>query len=161
MAFMEFVRGDVTETVAGTYREQEVQTPASRSESLAMLIWMVQLNLQDPETIDGTTTTAHAHVAKDSKSTAISYEDADCIEQAGKVRSAGAVQGSLSEYELATGQQPVETQRHFDPPILFPRASIYFAVQGINNVNTLRLRARVGYTLERVDPGDFIAALVD
>lgn len=159
MAFLEFLRASVTESVVATYAEEEVATPASRTESMAMLIWSVEWDMSFAEVIDTVRTQVQFGLAKTSQDAIGGLDDPDTIFRVINQLEAGAVQGSLSEYLVAQGRSA--GVRHFDPPILYPRASIFFQVQGVNTIVTKQANARIGYTLEKVSPGDFIAALVD
>ena len=159
MAFLEFLRASVTETSVATYAEEEVATPASRTESMAMLIWSVEWDMSFPEIIDTVKTQVQFGLSKRTADAIGGFDDPDVIFRVINQLDGGSVQGSLSEYLVAAGR--IAGIRHFDPPILYPRASIFFQVRGVNTLVTKQANARVGYTLERVDPGDFIAALVD
>ncbi len=159
MAFLEFLRASVTEKTVATYQEKEIQTPASRSESLAMLIWSVDWDMGFAEIIEAVKTQTQFGLFKSSQTAIAGLDDPDTIMRVIHQLDGGSVQGTLSEYLVDQGA--ARGGIRFDPPILYPRASIFFAVKGVNTVATVQVNARVGYTLEKVDAGDFIAALVD
>ena len=158
MAFLEFLRDRVVESAANTFTESEIKTPASRSESLAMLIWMVEFFLPFPSVEDGEQNVLQAHLAKKSQSAIINLEDSDLIAIVRSEVDAGGAQGSLSEYQVVAKTELIQ---RFDPPILYPKAEMFLGIAGVGNAAALAVSARVGYTLEKVNAGDFIAALVD
>ncbi len=160
MGFLEFLRGRVTETAANTFTEVEITTPASRTESLAMLIHQVKFATSMPDTEDAQQNTVETQLTKTTQSAIINIDNDAQIDAHTIIEAAGVVQGSLSEYyRLET--QGIGTWRHFHPAILYPRAGIFLGVQGTGNANARTGQIQIGYTLERVSKDDFIAALVD
>ena len=159
MPFLEFVRNAIVESAANTYTEEEIQTPASRSESLAMLIWNIESELAAPDVEDGQSNTVSMGLYKSTQVGTPGMGDPDNLfRQANNVQ-AGVVEGSLSEYFRDKGE--VHRFMQYDPPILYPHARIFHGILGSGNAAAKAGDIRVGYTLEKVDAGDFIAALVD
>ena len=159
MAFMEFIRAEVTESAAGTYTETEIATPSSRTESMAMLIWVVKFGWSEVLLTDATAESMSVQLVKQSQSGIINLSDADLIESVVENANAGQVQGSLSEFLYH--RLPLQGSHiRYDPPILYPRSEMFLGVLGTAG-SARSANCRVGYTLEKVNPGDFIAALVD
>ncbi len=159
MAFMEFLKGTVMESAANAYTEVEVKTPASRTESMAMLIWQAETVNPTPDIEDGQDNSTGTHWAKRTLTSLTAIDSPDCIQRTDVNVFAGGVEGSLSEYLVHRGRKQVV--QYFDPPILYPRASLFYAVASGGNASVKSAQGRIGYTLEKVSPGDFIAALVD
>ncbi|MBA7550438.1 hypothetical protein ES705_43735 [subsurface metagenome] len=56
----------------------------------------------------------------------------------------------------------IGTQKQtFDPPILYPKASLYVGFNTVGFTTVKKLAVRIGYTLEKVSREDFISALVE
>lgn len=159
MGFLEFLRGVVTEDAANTFKQVEIRTPVSRSESLAMLIHQMKLQPDLPAVEDGQSNSVNVVVSKTTQDAIIGVDNPNRLMGAGANVQAGLVEGSLSEYLRATF--PFEVWEHFHPPILYPRDSIFLGVEGVGNAAVSTARLMIGYELAKVDPGDFIAALVD
>lgn len=159
MGFLEFLRGVVTEDSVNTFKDVEIPTPASRTESLAMLIHQMKLQVDLPAVEDGQSNSVNVVVSSSDESAIIGVENTHRLMGAGINVQAGLVEGTLSEYIRYT--QPFEVWEHFHPPILYPRRSIFLGVEGVGNAAVSTARLMIGYELAKVDAGDFIAALVD
>lgn len=155
---METLRGQVTESAPNTYTETEIQTPASRSEKLAMLIWRMQIYPDPPSLEDGQTNTVRVHVAKQSATAVLVPENDAVLFRYRKQLSAGAIAGTLSEYLSVEVNPEVVT---FAPPFLYAKSSLFIGMEGVGNAIALACGLMIGYTLERVPAELFIAALVD
>lgn len=161
MGFLEFIRGEIAESAANTYTEQELRTPVSRSESLAMLIHQIQFAPDFPDIEDGQANSISTVLAGRTSTSILAITDPDRLDGFAISNSYGAVEGTLSEFgQLAPLSAPA-VWRHFNPPILFPRDALFLEIQGTGNATVKTGRVQVGYELAKVDPGDFIAALVD
>lgn len=160
MAFLEFIRGTAS-SVAAAFAETEVATPASRTESMAMLIWHVEFDSTPPNMQDNVISSVVMHLAESTQTGELQLEDDDLIVKDVQRTDTGTAQGSLTEYTLIYGNAFRPRTYNFDPPILYPRASVFFGIIGINTALTKIGRFRIGYTLEKVSAQDFIAALVD
>lgn len=159
MAFMEFVRGSVTETGANTFTEAEIPVPTSKTEELAMLIWRVLITQDSPDIEDAQSNSTTAQLTTRSVTAQILHTDPAFIAQKLLNIIAGTVQGSLSEY-MFFKMEP-ESQQYFDPPVLFAKSSLWINLLGVGNSNAKGARFVIGYTLERVSREEFIEALVD
>jgi len=161
MAFMEFVRDIVTETAANTYTESEFAVPTSKTEELAMLIWEIKTQLDRPSIEDGETNTLHAQVTDRSETAIQGIERVGQIILHRRASDAGAISGALSDYlDLRESGGDVQTVK-WDPPILYAKSTMFLSLAGIGNSGAKSVRAKVGYTLERVSREEFIEALVD
>ena len=160
-AFLEFINGVVVEASANTFIETEIPTPASRTEMTAMLIWHIEFDATSPDSIDALTTVTNVQLTRDTTTGLNNLEDDDLLARWSMSLGLGAVQGSLSEYAIIADLSDRPRVFKFDPPILYPRSSVFLGVQGTANVGLKTARVRVGYTLEKVSQADFIAALVD
>ena len=160
-AFLEFINGVLTESAANTFTELEIATPASRTALSAMLIWLIEFDMTTPDIEDAQTNVTNIQLTRDTTTGLNNLEDDDLLARWSISVAAGAIQGSLSEYLVASGLDPRPRVFKFDPPILYPRSSVWLGIQGTGNVNVKTGRCRVGYTLEKVSQQAFIAALVD
>ncbi len=157
---MEFLRGKITETAANTYTEVEISAPTSRSEKLAMLIWQILFQLDLPTLEDGESNFTRTHLANATSQTPIhDLDDDECLHRMRANIQAGAGQGSLSEYLILDQTGP--EIRYFAPPLLYAKDSLFLAIEGTGNPTAKAVQVQVGYTLERVPPEMFIAALVE
>ena len=161
MPFMEFLRGDVEESALNTFTKKELATPASRTESMAMLIWDVWLQIRESDVLDAVTTANNVKVGR----TDIIVTDRfglndDVLWEWIHDLKPGTTQGSLSEYLIEHDDGGPHVR--FDPPVLWPHSKIALTVEGkANTVKKMTGYLVVGYTLEKVSAGDFIAALVE
>ncbi|MBA7550140.1 hypothetical protein ES705_42646 [subsurface metagenome] len=152
--FMEFLRVAVTETAANIYTEEQVQTPTSKTENMAMLIHSIEM---DPNRIE-----AVAPSNGDYTQMQVTDRSQTGFKQVSRP-------GVLASVSLTTVLNAVynnlsiigKTSYKFDPPLLYPKAQIYCAInsQGTDLVATGHFR--IGYTLEKVSREDFISALVE
>lgn len=161
MAFMEFLRAFVEEDTLNTFKKEEIATPASRTESMAMLIWDIWLEIREADILDAVTTGNNVKVGRD---------DIEATDRLGANREVlweyihdwkpGTTSGALSDYLVLH----IDGGPHvrFDPPVLWPHAKMGLTVEGkANTTKTMQAFLIVGYTLEKVSQADFIAALVD
>ena len=159
MAFLEFVRNQVTESGANTYTEDEVQMPTSRTERLAMLIWSIQMEISFPDIEDAQGNRVDSHLA-DSEATARQrYHNTGVLFAGAWETSAGAAAGTLSEYMFNEKTGPLYVR--FDPPVLYAKSTIFHGIVGIGNSSVKTAQVMIGYTLEKVSTEAFIAALTE
>ena len=156
---MEFLRAGKTEATANTYVEEEIATPVSRSENLAMLIWQVAFQMDRPDLEDAQSNNMGVHLASESKSALVTIDSNDIIHTVRWFVEAGNVQGSLSEYAYDSMTGAVVWD--FAPPVLYAKGEMFAQVLGEGNANAKSAHVLVGYTLERVNAELFIAALVE
>ena len=161
MPFMEFLRADVDESALNTFTKVTVSTPASRTESMAMLIWDIWLEIRESDIIDAVTTFNNVKVGREDivVTDRFGLNDDVLWEYIVDVKP-GTTQGSLSEYLVVH----VDGGPHvrFDPPVLYPHSRLALTCEGKGNtVKLMTAYLVVGYTLEKVSATDFIAALVD
>lgn len=158
-AYMEFMRGKVTNSAPNVYTEEVLSTPASKNEMMAMLIHMVILRTDSPDPIDATQTYVYAGLTRRSRDAFIEINDPDAIYTRIWTRNLGVVEGTLSEYNLETmGHEPIV---YFDPPILYAKDALYLSTLGANNTAVKSVYLQLGYTLERVTLEQFVAALTE
>jgi len=158
--FMEFLRNKVQETANSTFTEEEIPTPCSNTEKMAMLIHMIAFHTDDPQTDEGSYGTVLTGIYRHSMESPVHWHDPDCIMSYTQMIAAGRYEGTLSEYfEYYADPQVL----YFDPPILYARSVIYHSVEGIGQpgVAVKTSHVMIGYTLEKVSDAHFIAALVE
>ena len=161
MPFMEFLRADVAEESLNTFISKTFSTPASRTESMAMLIWDLWLEIRESDIIDATTTFNNVKVGREDivVTDRFGLNDDVLWEYIVDVKP-GTTQGSLSEYLVIH----VDGGPHvrFDPPVLWPHSKMALTCEGkANDTKKMTAYLVVGYTLEKVSATDFIAALVE
>ena len=161
MPFMEFLRADIDEDTLNTFKKITVATPASRTESMAMLIWDVWLQIREPDILDAVTTGNNVKVGRSDLVVTDRFGlNDDVLWEWIHDMKPGTTQGSLSEYLIEHHDGGPHIR--FDPPVLWPHSKIALTVEGkANTVKKMTAYLVVGYTLEKVSPGDFIAALVE
>ena len=152
--FMEFIRVDFSLSAANIYTEEEVATPSSRTETMAMLIHSIEMY----PTIQADTTptnndSINLHVSKTSKAAYGYISDPDILAIFGVTTHLNAVFNGFT-YRGSQIQK-------FDPPILYPKASLFFAAASLGFAQAAAVKCRIGYTLEKVSREDFISALVE
>ncbi|MBA7556203.1 hypothetical protein ES705_48902 [subsurface metagenome] len=152
--FMEFLRALVVQTAINTYQEIQMPTPTSKTENMAMLIHSIELyptNILAGSIANGDV--LHAHLSKTTKTAPGKVADADILAE---YRAYAALA------EIFHDTVYMGSQKHtFDPPILYPHANLYAAIQTTGFTSVVSLNVRVGYTLEKVSREDFISALVE
>ncbi len=156
---MEFLRIAITEASANTYAEASVETPVSRSEKLAMLVWRIEWHMDRPDLEDGQSNRLRAQLT-DRTFTALQVTQSVSILSSQDRTIEQPSQGSLTEY-LQLYETPKESTFMFQPPFLYAKSSIFLGVQGTGNSGAKFAVAKLGYTLETVSPEVFIAALVE
>ncbi|MBA7546349.1 hypothetical protein ES705_38739 [subsurface metagenome] len=152
--FMEFLRADVKQTVVDTYKEVQIPTPTSKTENMAMLIH--EIYLEPNRLVDGTPTdtdTMELHLAGKTKATVTKVSDPDILAYLFAMTSKGTIWNWLE----TLGAQMWK----FDPPILYPKANLFLAINTGGFTATMSAVCRIGYTLEKVSREDFISALVE
>lgn len=149
MKFMEFLGLHTYQSGVDADTTAMIQTPASKSEKLAMLIHMVEFEFTTHPTLDQD----HTLFLVD--------------------RNVGATKKYINDPEVVAMANLIEkfttsglgyTSRvhttYFNPPILYTRQTIGLQTgssgSGVQNVG----KCRVGYTLEKVSKEDYIDALV-
>ncbi|MBA7708002.1 hypothetical protein ES703_116889 [subsurface metagenome] len=152
--FLEFLRANVRQSAADAYTEKEVATPASKTETMAMLIHSIELYPEaqiDGEPVQGDH--IDVHVSKASKTITGNISDPDILAVYITTTHLAAIFHGITH----TGAQKYV----FDPPILYPKSSIFIAIDGTGLAATITGHFRIGYTLEKVSREDFIDALVE
>ncbi|MBA7550727.1 hypothetical protein ES705_43250 [subsurface metagenome] len=152
--FMEFMRGSLAQSAANVFTEREVQTPTSKTETMAMLIHQIELR---PARLIDSTPTAEDHIAVQiAKAPQDSTDDIDNPDIIAYYMARTHLDAVFNQM-VEKGYQEVK----FDPPILYPKSTIYAGINTIGFAAPMTLNFRIGYTLEKVSREDFIAALVD
>ena len=153
MPFMEFLRGRVTMTETEQYTQQEIRTPVSKTEELAMLIHQVQLKIPYPP-VDENAIRENMIALQDRSATEIlEMDDPSSIMWHLTFTSHTAITGLL--YWV-----PEIARWYFNPPILYARDTIWLAIDSTCPTAFPVGLCQIGYTLERVSSKDFIAALI-
>ena len=123
-----------------------------------MLIWKIQVWPDAPSIEDGQSNTVLVQLTKSTASGAVPPEDDDLIFRTREQVEAGGVQGSLSEYFRSVQNPQVAI---FQPPLLYAKSSVFLGILGTGNPGVRATGCHVYYTLERIPPELFIAALVE
>ena len=151
--FMEFMRLKVVMSAADTYDEQDFQTPASKTENLAMLIHQITVSTSTwTGAVEGDNMIMH--IASTSETDTLNPDDPHLV--------GGAVFGK--EIKLATNGMYIDRIHdtiYFDPPILYAKNKIYIGMNTVGQGAVKTGYAALGYTLEKVDKDSYIAALVE
>jgi hypothetical protein len=152
--FMEFLRAIVTQTAINAYKEVQIPTPTSKTENMAMLIHSIELRpsvlvAAAPATEDFIST----HLCKTTQTNVRTTADPDILAIYHAVTNLNAVFHDV----LIRGEQ----KQTFDPPILYPKASLFLGMTTGGMASVKNVTVRVGYTLEKVSREDFISALVE
>jgi len=156
---MEFLRNRVQQTVVNTYAEEEIPTPCSTTEEMAMLIHFIHCHTDDPQVTEGDYSAITTGLWRHSQTGGLTMQDPDCIFSYGQSVMAGRYEGTLSEYwEYYKDPQVL----YFDPPILYAKSVIYHGLGTVQQPAGAMKTSDIciGYTLEKVSKADFIAALV-
>ena len=155
---MEVLRDQVTESAANTFTQREIQTPVSRSEKLAMLIWKIQIWPDIAEEEDTQDNSVIVQLTKSTATAVVVPEDDDLVFRWRHGVRAGVNAGTLSEYLIERMDPQVAT---FQPPLLYAKSSIFLGIVGSGNSAAKAVGCHVYYTLERIPDALFIAALVE
>ena len=161
--FIEFLRALNMMDTPNTYREVPIPCPTSKTEQMAMLIHEVIFRPPTLETGTGKSPkktpgiadleSYSAQLMGQSQGGIRNLDHKDMIATLFRKVSLGAVWHWLHE------EMPAYWR--FDPPILYPRANLYFGVLTSGFAAAANFAIRIGYTLQRVSKEDFIAALVE
>ena len=152
--FIEFLRASIAQTAANAYIETQLATPASKTESMAMLIHSVEFEFTDlVDTAPANADIISAHLSKTSKATIRTIVDPDIIALYLAKTSLNAVFNAIME--IGTQKQ------YFDPPILYPKSEMFFGFGTTGFTSVEGAQVRIGYTIEKVSREDFIDALVE
>jgi hypothetical protein len=152
--FMEFLRATISQSATNAYAQIQIPTPTSKTENMAMLIHSIELlptNLV--AAAPATTDHVRAHLASKSKTSVSTIVDPDVLAYYKAFTSLNAVFNDT----LFFGEQ----KQTFNPPILYPHANLFAAIQSMGFAAVITLTCRIGYTLEKVSREDFISALVE
>ncbi|MBA7551082.1 hypothetical protein ES705_43616 [subsurface metagenome] len=152
--FMEFLRAEVLMETPDVYAEVQIPTPTSKTENMAMLIHSIELEpstFADPAPV--TLDTLHVQLTKRSKTELVYLDDPDLLAHF----AAFTILNAVFHAVLTTGHQKTD----FNPPILCPKANLYFGIDTNGFTSIMGARCRISYTLEKVSREDFISALVE
>jgi len=151
---MEYLRANVLQTAINVFTEKEIRCPTSKTENMAMLIHEIEIHpLILIDAAPANADIVHGQVTKKSKDAIALLYDPDVLSIFSTYTALNAVFNQLLYRGTMT--------RKFDPPILYPRASMFLGVHTAGMAATVRIAVRIGYTLEKVSREDFISALVE
>lgn len=160
--FLNFLTGTLSESVAGTFRELEIDTNLSAERGVMMEIHSVEIARIGTELLmevgAGASETMGFHLARESKTSLLSINDKDVI-------IANVVEIARSA-AIGTDAGPAyiffDRYQRFDfvMPIPYVKPSIFFAVQGSDATGFTGANFRIGYTLREIDREDFLSLLV-
>ncbi len=147
--FMEFLDLITELSAANTTTTKMIQTPTSKSEKLAMLIHRIDYEFPThaKQDIFIQASIVDYDVAAESKSL-IGDHVIDSAKMIFKFTTSGMAYKRMIE------------EHHFDPPVLFTKQKVGLQGRSTGAAAALIVRARIGYTLEKVDKDDYIDALV-
>lgn len=154
---MEYIRGSVNGTGVAVNTE-EIVTPVSKTEKLAMLIHEINMELNMVEFLAGVQTYNALVVSRRSHegdANIPEWNDQDVLHYARSQAVEGIIVGSFSREQHGT------LNKKFDPPLLYTKSLIYIeAGQGQAGQTSQAMTCAIGYTLEEVSREAFIDALV-
>lgn len=151
---MEFLRSKATQTAINTYIEEQIPTPTSKTENMAMLIHSVELiPLSLVDTTPTNADSVSVHLARKSSTFTLTLSNPDLIAYFNAVTALNAIFNGVS----IRGQQKTT----FDPPLLYPKANLYLGMNTVGMATVKYAECKIGYTLEKVSREDFISALVE
>ena len=152
--FMEFLRANGTPGAANGFKNVEIKVPASKTESLAMLIHRIDFYLDPEEDLD-----APAHADKLTWQLCSSEQSAIIPINNSAIVDMAQLYDLLVTSGLAALTFPIVHE--FNPPILYAKDTLYLGIQTVGQGDADTMGVRVGYTLEKVTKDQFIEALVD
>ncbi len=152
---MEFLRGELALTGA-TVTTEEINTPVSKTQELAMLIHEINKICESVElialntAINEFTLNSEAHTGE---ATSPDFNDPDTIYRVDHT----AEEGILTSAKHYSGP----TSKKGDPPLLYTKGKMYFeGRQRLAGQATQYASIQIGYTLEKVSKEAYIDALV-
>lgn len=151
--YMEFIAESVTATADQEYTENEFAAPTGRSENIAMLIH--QVALQFTTSIDTAAIgdrIVMCLTAKSKGTTLPTMEDPDVIAYVDYRFNALTSGGNYEKFSEVF---------NFAPAVLFSRSKLYVGIYHSGMSSARSAACKVGYTLQKVPAGQFIAALTD
>lgn len=156
--FMEFIGGQllITAGTEGVQQELELDLPTSKTETMAMLIHLIELDIADINGQAGDRVQSNVYLSKSSMPSKFRYHGSDIL----------AWYCLLYEMTVAAGEcyiyESGSKLTYFNPPILIARDKLYLGHKGYEyDAVSTYVTGRIGYTLEKVSREAFIAALVD
>ena len=157
---MEWLRNQIKQTTTNEYIEEEIPTPCSKTEKMAMLIHRIEWHTDDPKSAEGDYAALLVGLYSHSQESAVGLADPDCIDSYQQSIMVGRYEGTLSEYFEYYKDPQVKV---FDPPILYAKSTIFHGLSTVQypGASLGACSVRIGYTLEKVAAQDFIDALVE
>lgn len=156
---MEFLETELVHSGSAVVETERMLTPVSKTEKLAMLIHMIEMQVEDPLFSLASSEWANAVISKTSHEGDVdlpSYGDPDIMLFYKRWAREGLVLGPFSKKD--SGHDIV----YFDPPVLYAKTEIFLEFElSTNQTAGLVSACRIGYTLESVSQEDFIDALVE
>lgn len=158
-ALMEFLRANVYQDAINTFAITELRCPVSRTELMAMLIHSIELRVDASE--PDLTKTAQGHISCNLLTrifgTGAGISTPGVLELAVSEREIW----TLGTEELISDHDEIPLMHYYNPPILYPRDTMYLSVWSLYQLALHGADVKIGYTLEKVSQQAFIAALVD
>ncbi|MBA7707642.1 hypothetical protein ES703_116518 [subsurface metagenome] len=153
--YMEFLRNVITQVTINTFIEEQLPTPATGNENMAMLIHM----------IIGSAEPGLGEVLKDVELIAAIHDRSMTL--TGGWRYPGTlmyhhygINATLSAAGLVYKREDSLQVVYFNPPVLYAKSFIYHALNSEECAHIRSHEIAIGYTLEKVSKDAFIAALV-
>lgn len=150
--FLEKMDIGVTSSAANTYTEQSYACPVSKNENIAMLIWGIALDHlapTDSPPVHGERVDVALHGS--SQTAILELGHPECIHK------------FVIRWNMATSGAAFNIFPYFvwfPKPILYARATIYFAINTVNLTAAIAADGAIYYQVEKVDKDDYIDALV-
>ncbi len=160
--FLNFLTGTLSENVASTFRELEIDTNLSAERGVMMEIHSFEIARIGTELLTevgaAASETLGFHLARESKTSLLSINDKDVIiadifeltRSAAIGTDAGPLYFQFNRYQ----------RYDFAMPIPYVKPSIFFGVQGSDASGFTGGNFRIGYTLREINREDFLSLLV-
>lgn len=149
--FMEFLNIRVNQAVANTWTTAPWATPSSKTEKMAMLIHKI---IFEHTILDAPAQDDHTLLILSTQA----------LDQDYPISDPRIIAKMIKVFEALTSGGAYEDQifeMNFNPPILYPKASIHLGIDCSGQANPEDGFCKIGYTLEKVSDEAFIAALVE
>jgi len=156
---MELLNIQADEISINTTAEYKIQTPVSKSESLAMLIHFLRFELPPNSQIDTLIVDTHVQLRRRSSSTgSLARNDPSVIATYAEFVSVGKVAGAAEKAIAYTSEGSKLV--YYDPALLIAQSVLYLSVKSYNETVVRYGHCQIGYTLGKVSKESFIAALI-
>ena len=160
--FLNFLRGDLVESAAATFTQEEIDTNLSAERGVMMEIHSVEFQLKNLVNFDevaaGGVEWVHVQLTRDSKTAVADISDADVIAAERRIVVRSPAIGTDAGPLWFVSDEIVRFD--FALPIPYVKPSIFFGLQASDATLTHRVHYRIGYTLRDISREEFLELLV-